>query len=993
MAYTTAQLQTFFTNANAGTAPSAAQTLTLTALANQNSTGTLTDAQALAQTIDLAADSTTAVSIGTYQFFTGTAPSQTGLAYLNQAFTGTGIQASLNGENRFIAQSVALALGNSAAKTAFTTSYGALTIADATKAAYNIIVGNAAATAAGINIDGAVAFLTSAASVAYYTAFVKANVAGLATAPAAEVDLAVKAAIVGEILYQATVFNNGAGVGSYATATTNLLKDLADDGNLTANNAAGINILTNYGASGGSNGGVPGSTTALTTGIDTLNGTANDDTFNAVIVTAGTANADLKTTISALDTINGAAGNDILNIVVTDNTAVPAAQGAVTIPGASVSGVETINIRSLSSAATDVTTVNAGGFSGATQFVSDRGTNALTVAGLASGQALGANGVHGVGVALTGTYAAAATSAVLNLTGGVTDTAGTGAPSATLNGAGVTSLTVNSTGAANTLGAVTVGSNKVQTLTVNAGVGVTLGGITGFGAGTAASTAAITVNGNGNVALGGLAVGTASNVATLNITTGGGTLNLGAVGATIFGTDATVNVSGAASTTSATTGAVVLGDLGASVKTINASGLTSGGVSVTIGNNAGTVFTGGAGMDVVTIAAGKGAALTGAINAGAGNDIIAFTTGADIAANLTSLVTGFETLRVSANGAAQVFDPTLISGVTAYQIGGSTDKVTLSNLVGSSPVTVIGNAAGGLALQLKDASGANDALTLTLNNGATSGANQAGVTVSSLTLGGTATAGQVETLNIVSSGRNTGTGTYNNVTIGASGAAPFADANKYVITGSTGLQLTTGIAGHSITIDGTAAGPLNIIASAAVTGTQTIITGAANDTIVTGGNVTNLYAGAGGDAITLGGGVQTIVYKAATDSLLDLTGVAGASGTGGTVNVGKMDVITGFATGTDKLDISALGVNGALTAGIVTKAAVSTDAGLTAALAAAGLFSDGISTRGLAQIAYGADNYVIVDVNKNGAFDASSDLVIKLVGVTAIAAGDFVTTN
>lgn len=997
MPYTTSQLTTFFTNANAGTAPSAAQTLTLTALANQNAAGTLTDAQALGQTIDLAADSTTAVSVGTYQFFLGFAPSQAGLQSLNAAFVGTGAQAGLNGENRFIAQSVALALQNSTAKTAFSTAYGSLSIVEATKAAYNIIIGNAAATAAGVNVDNAVAFLTSAASQTYYTNFVKANVPGLAEA---DVSLAVKAAIVGEIMFLATTYNNGAGLGSYATATTNLIKDLADDGNLTANNANGISLFANYGAGGGSTGGTPGSTFALTTGIDTLNGTANDDTFTGVIVSGGTANADLKTTVSALDTITGGAGTDTLNIIVTDNTNPAAAQGAVSVPAISTTGVENINIRTLSSTAADVTTVAAGSFVGATQFIADRSLSALTVTGLASGQAVGFNGVSAVGTALVGTYGATAASTVLNLSNGVVDTAGNGTSTVTLNGAGVTGLTINSTGSANAIAGVTAASGNVSSITVNAGVGTTLGGITGFGAASASSTATLTVNGGGNVTLGGLTAGTAGNVSTLNITTGSGTLNTGAIASGAFAANATINVSGAASTTAASTGSVNLGTLGANVKTLNASGLTNGGVAVTIGANTATVFTGGAGTDVVTIGAGQGAALTGAIAGGAGTDVLVATTGADLASSLTALVTGFETLRVSNGGAAgttQTFDPTVINGLTSYQVGASTGAVALQNLVASSPVTITGNVSGtaGLDLKLKDASGANDSITVTLNNLATTGSNVSGVTVSNaLTLGGSGTAGQIETLNIVSAGRNTGTGTYNNVTLGASGAGPnYADANKVVITGSVGLQLTTATSGHSITIDGSAAGPLNIVATGAVTGTQTIITGAANDTVNTGGNTTNLYAGAGGDSITLGAGVQTIVYKAAADSLLDLTGTAGASGTAGTVNAGKMDVITSFVSGTDKLDISTLGVNGALTAGVVDKGTVASDSALTALLGTSGIFSDGITTRGLTQIHYGADLFVVVDVNKNGAFDAGSDLVVKLVGVGSVAAGDFVTTN
>ncbi len=261
MPYTITQLSTFFTNANAGTAPTAAQLTGLQSIANQNATGTLSDAQALQSAIDMGSDVTTAVSVQSYQFFLGFAPSVAGLKALNAAYTGSGAQAGLNGENRFIAQAVSLALQNPTAKASFTAAYGSSSIADATAAAYNVIIGNAAAAAAGVNVANAVAFLSSASSIAYFEAFVKANVPGLA---AADVSLAVKAAIVGEIIYQATIFNNGAGLGSYATAANNLVKDLADDGALTADNASGISLFDNYGVS------PVAQTLTLTTAADTL---------------------------------------------------------------------------------------------------------------------------------------------------------------------------------------------------------------------------------------------------------------------------------------------------------------------------------------------------------------------------------------------------------------------------------------------------------------------------------------------------------------------------------------------------------------------------------------------------------------------------------------------------------------------------------------------------------------------------------------------------
>jgi S-layer protein len=1005
MAYTQAQLVAAYTNANAGTPPTAAQTIALTALANQNASGALNEPQTLAQTIALAANTTTAVSVDTYAFFTGVAPSVAGLAALNAAYVSTGSQVGLNGENRFIAQSVALALGNTAAKTAFSASYGGTTsIADATANAYNVIVGNQTV---GVNAAAAVAYLSSAASVAYYTSFVKANVPGLATGSAADLDLAVKAAIVGEIFWNATQANNGLGVGSYATATNRLLVDLSDDGNLVANNTAGINLFGSYGV-GGTTGGTPGSTLTLTAAIDTLAGTANDDTFNGVVVNVNPT-TDIKTTFSAADSIVGGSGNDTLNITMIGDPAVTATgftTNTAAVPAASVTGVENIFVRSLAGVSTDTATVAAGNFVGATQFVSDRSTNAVTVNGMAAGQALGVNGVHGATVTVTGAYAATVTAATLNLTGGVLDAAGNRTTTVAETGAGLTSATINSTGANNGVAAISVGpGGTISSLTINAGVGLTsTGAFTGFGSATANTTAALTVSGPGAVSFGGI-TGAGTNVTTLNITTGTGTLTTGAI-AGGFTAGATINVTGAATTTAANTASVTLGALDANVKTLNASGLTVGGVSATIGANTGTIFTGGAGTDVITINGGSGAGLTGAINAGAGSDIIAFSTGADIAASLTSLVSGFEILRVSNAGLAattQTFDPTLINGITSYQVGASSGAVVLNNLVANASVTVIGSVAGtaGLDLNLKDASGSSDAVTLRLDNLATTGANVAGVSVVDLNLGGNTNAGTVETLNIVSAGRNVGTGAYNAVTIGASGAGPnFADPQKIIITGTNGLSLTTGVAQHSILIDASAGGPLNLTniiagpAANAVTGTATIVGSSSNDTI-NFNQTANIYAGAGGDVVTLNGvastNVQTLVYKTGTDSLLDVTGVAGASGTGGTVNAGKMDVITGFTNAQDKISITTLAFTGVQLGSIADKGTVATDAAVAGKFAEAGTYSDGINTSGLSVVhTAGGDLYLAIDANKNGTFDLGTDIVVKFVGLGALQTTDFI---
>jgi S-layer protein len=1010
MAYTQAQLVAAYTNANAGTPPTAAQTIALTALANQNASGALNEPQTLAQTIALAANTTTAVSVDTYAFFTGVAPSVAGLAALNAAYVSTGSQVGLNGENRFIAQSVALALGNTAAKTAFSASYGGTTsIADATANAYNVIVGNQTV---GVNAAAAVAYLSSAASVAYYTSFVKANVPGLATGSAADLDLAVKAAIVGEIFWNATQANNGLGVGSYATATNRLLVDLSDDGNLVANNTAGINLFGSYGV-GGTTGGTPGSTLTLTAAIDTLAGTANDDTFNGSVV-VGTATATLFTTAQAADTINGGSGNDTLNLTLLEVGG--GATGDITVPAMGTTSVEIINVRNTTTTAANTTTVAANNFAGATQINFDRATNASAVTGLVNGQAVGVIGngsvVNGTLTATYGTATASANNnfaATLNLSGGTAGTSAIAFTAAATNG-GIGTFTITSNGAANTVGAITLGGSQtvadtVRTLNITATTAVTTGAISGFGGiafGTnvAATTATIAVQGPGAVTLGGISGGTA-NFTTLNVTTGTGTLNTGAITG-ILAAASTINVSGGATTTTANTGSVNLGAISANVVKIDASGLTAGGLTATLGATVTQGFIGGQGTDVITLSAVPG----GAINAGAGSDIIAFSTGADIAASLTSLVSGFEILRVSNAGLAattQTFDPTLINGITSYQVGASSGAVVLNNLVANASVTVIGSVAGtaGLDLNLKDASGSSDAVTLRLDNLATTGANVAGVSVVDLNLGGNTNAGTVETLNIVSAGRNVGTGAYNAVTIGASGAGPnFADPQKIIITGTNGLSLTTGVAQHSILIDASAGGPLNLTniiagpAANAVTGTATIVGSSSNDTI-NFNQTANIYAGAGGDVVTLNGvastNVQTLVYKTGTDSLLDVTGVAGASGTGGTVNAGKMDVITGFTNAQDKISITTLAFTGVQLGSIADKGTVATDAAVAGKFAEAGTYSDGINTSGLSVVhTAGGDLYLAIDANKNGTFDLGTDIVVKFVGLGALQTTDFI---
>lgn len=236
-------LASSFANVSLGVMPNGEMQLALQAVANRSAVGALTPAQALQAAVDLT-DTTTAVSVETYQFFLGAAPSLAGLAALSKAFADGGGYAGLNGENRFIAQSVAIATQNAQAKSDFAAAYGALDYAAAAQKAYGVIVGAEAASQAGIDMAAAVAWFSRPDNISYLKAFIAANTA---LKSVTDLDLAVKAAIVGEILYAATTWSVGGGVGAYASASNALLRDLAAHGATAHDNPNGVDLFAFYG--------------------------------------------------------------------------------------------------------------------------------------------------------------------------------------------------------------------------------------------------------------------------------------------------------------------------------------------------------------------------------------------------------------------------------------------------------------------------------------------------------------------------------------------------------------------------------------------------------------------------------------------------------------------------------------------------------------------------------------------------------------------------
>lgn len=641
MAYLTAQLVDAYTKANLGKAPDAATTLALDAYATQTQPGgSLTDAQALASTLKLV-NGTTAVAIQTYQFFTGTAPSAAGLDFLVDSTTNTtdlndAYYAKFAQENRFINFSINLATGAGAGATAFAAAYGAgVSYAQTVATAYDKIIGNAAAVAAGVDVSAAVAFLSRQANIDYLTAFVKANTPFTA---AADIDLAVKAALIGTVLNAATV----SGIGLYAKATTAMINDLSD-GVLSTDNVNGVNLFTAYPAAGG-----VGQTLAFTTGSDALVGGNGNDAITGVYSATATNN-----TFGALDTLDGGAGIDTLTLTNPD--------GTVTLPAtASVKNVENLVVRSGANAIT--TDVSA--WTGLESVSIEQLGTAAAITVTSKGNATSVSVIGGTTVGITD-------GATTDKLASVSLNGNTGA--ATIASDTLTKLSLTSTAADATVTAAS-GTRALD---------LTLNGVTG-GVVTDAQATSLNV----------IASGTKSSGVTLT--------TVKATAVTVAAdealTIADVNLTAAKSITvtgdslvtiSATTDVTAL-------TSITSTGST-GGVKVTPTLGNGVTFSGGAGVDTITLGA-----TTKVITTGEGNDVVTVTAalgtdgtidagGGTDTLSLTAAVA--ETLSGSATFAGKVdgFEKVSLGAVAAA----TTNTVNMSNLDNIAYVVTAGTGAAG----------------------------------------------------------------------------------------------------------------------------------------------------------------------------------------------------------------------------------------------------------------------------------------------------------
>lgn len=638
------------------------------------------------------------------------------------------------------------------------------------------------------------------------------------------------------------------------------------------------------------------------------------------------------TLTTGVDNFTGTNGNDTFNAVV-DVVGANSTLTAVDVINGGP-GVDTLSVTTVGAGATAIP--NGASVTGI-EIVSVRNTDAggtatVNATGLTSVIANG--GVGGVTVtnfAAGNTFQANATTGgamTVGYVAGATQaslsfsSATTGAVAVT--GAGLTSAVINTTGTANTVGGMNL-----------------------------ATANAVTINAGSNITTGVIAVAPAvANNATL----------------TVLGAAASVNV----------------GVLDTDFITVNASGLTAGGLTATIGNLA-VNLTGGAGNDVITTAG----VLTGTVNAGVGAaDRLIVATSADIDVTIGTRYTGFEVLQ--ANNGVSV-NAAHVAGITSLIVNGGAGATGFTNVSSTQAgsVQLLAAAAGDVTVAVTGAAnvGQIDSVVLTVSDNAAAVntialagrlvlANIENLTINAVdnfVLGSAlSTAGgapNLQSLTLNGSGTQSitlGAGTVTNFTVNGSAAtgALTVDATAYTVavslTGGSGADVLTG------------SGLADIINGGA--GNDVILGLAGNDAINGGDGNDNITGGAGVDALTGGAGVDTFVYTTLADSV-----TAG------------FDSVLDFVAGTDKFDVTVVPVsvfqgaqfNAAGTGVLATDIQTALTAGGQAAIAASQVAVVTITGTGAGTF------MVINDVAAN--FDPLLDGVVRITGLTGtLSVADFV---
>ena len=627
-----------------------------------------------------------------------------------------------------------------------------------------------------------------------------------------------------------------------------------------------------------------GQTLTLTTGVDHIVGTGNDTVIGTI------ANPSTSSTLNPGDSINGGSGSNTLSIVDT------AGSGTNDLVGVTLANIQTVSVQNASPAGP--ATIDLTLYPSVSKVVAlnTLGNHTDNFTGLAAGAQVVASGAaSGAGVPpgpntsfVNFAYAAPTDAVSVGVDGGANGV--TISPGGA--GATATAATISSTGTPGT-----VNGTKTAPDTFN------LGG--------AATVATLTVDAAVNL------------VANLSA----GAFKATGVALTVSGAAPSVNILGPA----------------LPFTTIDASGMTAGGLTIGTGALL-TSLTGGAGNDVITVDAAPTGAAT--INLGKGNNELLGTTPFLPSATIDGGSGGLNTLSSGLinNGNAANFkdfqdlslqsisgttlDTALIAGITALSVDVASPGVgaTYSNLAPSDTLTdtFVGSNSGATnTLQFKGLTGTSNAYTIAFN-----GAAQTAAPTTANLLLGTIDATGINNVTITSGG---GANTWNSLRLGTDTAA-----NTVTIKGSQNLDLFFGGFGSTTapntgvtSIDGSAATgnlAINLAGLVPAAAGITVKGATGHDTITTSTFASTLTGGGGADTFIIGstpvgnGLSANPIFTTITDAIvtdkitfmtnpLDTGFISKAIDESAATNLGSALNIATVAAGADKEDWFQFGGN------------------------------------------------------------------------------------
>ena len=706
----------------------------------------------------------------------------------------------------------------------------------------------------------------------------------------------------------------------------------------------------------------------LTTGVDTITGTAGDDSFVGTWQVTGTgANAG---TLSLGDNLNGAGGID--KLLVTSSNQLTSAVATTLLTGFKAANVEQVFVTAFG-AGGRTSTFDASTTPDAGQYWIEGGNNAVLFGDGTAATAITKNAAIGLKDTTQNVTASFADTIVSGTTdtgtvvlgGGVGSSAAQ--PAVTLDGVtaanGFETINVVSSGSANRIAALNSGTNKIETVNLSGSAAVRIDSI--------GSTALKSVDASG------LTSGASANV---NVTTSTST-SLKFVG-------------------SAGNDRLVIDDTNAA----NTFSLNGGEGKDTLAVADGIAFVQGA--------AAANALLVGTVNKATAFEVLEATNAATRALKANDFTAinefVFSTSATAGAGAATI----AITGVE------TADKFT----IGADQAAVAGNVGGA------SASAATNALTFTgaspgqtanvvLSSttgvdvlGGAGGVGEAGASGSTPGAAGAAAiafGGAVSTLKIESTGSAANTigggiggdgGSGSGAGVGGAAAVAIdngTSVQSVVITGNQNLSILGGGAGATGGASGAVGGVASVNAfsnsiSVDATGLQaklTIAGSAQADVIKVGTKGSEVRATDGADSITLGAGNDIVVYTNASQSL---TGTI----TDDTSILNTIDKIDSWGVGTDKVDVKATTLlgTGYSTADYVAQNVVqaAVDAvSPTSLKQAAEVAATNIGATNIGVFQYGGNTYILGNDAAPGTL-AAGDLLVQVVGAHQLTADNFV---